>query len=308
MWRRTARGAELAIIVFVAFAVVAALVAPVASAGSAVAPVAPFDVRVTHDIVYRTIDGEALRIDAYMPNARTNKRPAILFVHGGAWQGGDKTNFTDDATRLAALGYAAFSVNYRLAPAHPYPAAVDDVEAAVRWLRKPEQVKTYRLDPKRVGAVGASAGGHLVAMLATLGQGSRTTGARIKAAVSWSGPMDFHLWTRASLAASGLDDPIVNFLGCEPEDASCQNATEASPISHVDATDAPMLLVNSDAELIGLDHATTMHAALQRAGVPDQLIVLPGDLHAQAFADQVWDDTVAFLERYVGRPPAVRVP
>ena len=293
------RAAVVAVVASVALTLIG--VSPSAAAGAT-----PSDVRITPDVVYRVVDGERLRIDAYVPSARTAKRPAILFVHGGAWQGGDKTNFTTNATRLAGLGYAAFSVNYRLTPAHPYPAAVDDVQAAVRWLRKPAQVKAYRLDPKRIGAVGASAGGHLVAMLATIGQGSRTRGARISAAVSWSGPMDFHLWTRAVLGEDGLDPAVVNFLGCEPDDPACDNATAASPVTHVDPTDAPMLLVNSDAELIGLDHATTMDAALRRAAVPDQLIVLPGDLHAQAYADQVWDDTVAFLERYVGKPPVVK--
>jgi len=273
---------------------------------SAAAAATPSGIRITPDIVYRVVDGESLRIDAYIPSGRTAKRPAVLFVHGGAWQGGDKTNFTTNATRLAGLGFAAFSVNYRLTPAHPYPAAVDDVEAAVRWLRKPAQVKAYRLDPKRIGAVGASAGGHLVAMLATVGEGSRTRGARVSAAVSWSGPMDFHLWTRAALDASDLEPAVVNFLGCEPDDPVCENATAASPVTHVDPTDAPVLLVNSDAEIIGLDQATTMDAALRRAAVPDRLIVLPGDLHAQAYGDQVWGDTVAFLERYVGKPPVVK--
>src|SRR6266702_5522499 len=133
-------------------------------AGAQTAP--NVSVRITQDIVYRTIDGEAVLLDAYVPTAKTVKLPAILLVHGGAWRGGDKSNFTGDAMHLAQLGYAAFSVNYRLAPMHPYPAAVDDVEAAVRWLRAPAQVKAYKLDPKRIGAIGSSAGGHLVGMLA----------------------------------------------------------------------------------------------------------------------------------------------
>ncbi len=151
-------------------------------------------VSVTNDIVYTTVDGEPIMLDAYVPNAKTTKRPVIMLVHGGSWRGGDKSNFIAEGMKLAALGYVAFSVNYRLTPEHPYPAAVDDVEAAVRWVRQPPQVKTYAINPKRVGAVGASAGGHLVGMLATLGSGSLTKGARIKAAVSWSGPMDFKLW------------------------------------------------------------------------------------------------------------------
>ena len=261
-------------------------------------------VRVTRDVVYRSVDGEPVLLDAFVPTARTTKRPAILLVHGGAWRAGDKSDFTADAISLAILGYVAFSLNYRLTPLHPYPAAVDDVEAAVRWLRAPAQVKAYALDPKRIGAIGSSAGGHLVGMLATLGSGPLTSGARIRAAVSWSGPMNFSLWPVDVLADSQIGNAVLSFLGCTADSEPCTNATPASPISHVDATDAPMLLANSEHELVKLSQATTMHAALQSAGVVDQLVVLPGVRHAQAFGADVWKQTVSFLARYVGRPPA----
>ena len=289
---------------------VAALVLALAPVHAAVAADASSGAGVTvaHDVVYRTVDGAPQLLDAYVPTADTVKRPVILLVHGGAWRGGDKTNLVAEGMKLAQLGYVAFSVNYRLTPTYAYPAAVDDVQAAVRWVRAPKQVKTYETDPRRVGALGASAGGHLVGMLATLGQGSRTSGARIRAAVSWSGPMDFNLWPLAQFGREppGGDDlasDVLSFLGC-PTGDPCPNATRASPISHVDKTDAPMLLANSTDELVPLAHATTMDAALKAAGVPDQLVVFPGDRHAQAFADDVWPQTVAFLEQYVGKPPS----
>jgi acetyl esterase len=281
--------------------IVATLVAAVpTSVGAQTA--SDIGVTVRQNVVYRTVDGESLLLDAYVPETRTGRRPVALLVHGGSWRAGDKSNLVAEGGKLARLGYVAFSVNYRLAPAHPYPAAVDDVTAAVRWVRAAKQVKTYRLDPKRIGAIGASAGGHLVGLLATLGEGSLTTGARIKAAVSWSGPMDFNLWPLAAFAIfGGIATAVTDFLACTP-DGKCPNATPASPISHVDSTDAPMLLANSDHELVGLDHATTMDAKLKAAGVPEQLVVFPGDRHAQGFADDIWPQTVAFLERYVGKP------
>ena len=263
-------------------------------------------VNVTHDIVYTTVDGEQITLDAYVPTAKTTKRPAILLVHGGAWRGGNKSNFIEGGMKLAALGYVAFSVNYRLTPQHPYPAAVDDVEAAVRWVRAPAQVKTYAINPKRIGAVGASAGGHLVGMLATLGSGPLTKGGRIRAAVSWSGPMDFRLWPLPVLPLSPIGVDVLSFLNCPPGEETCANVTEASPITHIDKTDAPMLLANSDHELVELNHATTMDAALKAAGVTEQLVVFPGDRHAQGFADDIWPQTVAFLEKYVGKPPATK--
>jgi acetyl esterase/lipase len=229
-----------------------------------------------------------------------------MLVHGGAWTAGDKSNFTSDGMKLAALGYVAFSVNYRLAPAHPYPAAVDDVQAAVRWVRARAQVKTYAIDPKRIGAIGSSAGGHLVGMLATLGSGPLTKGARIKAAVSWSGPMDFSLWPLPLLSLSPIGVEILGFLNCPTGEATCANVTEASPINHIDKTDAPMLLANSEHELVRLAHATNMDAALKAAGVAEELVVFPGNRHAQAFGDDIWPQTVAFLARYVGTAPAAK--
>ena len=286
-------------------AVTAALLAVLWSGSAAPSQTTTDGVAVTHDITYRTVGDEPLVLDAYVPTAKTTKRPVVLLVHGGGWRGGDKSNFTAEGNKLAQLGYVAFSVNYRLAPQHPYPAAVDDVLAAVRWVREPQQVKVYKLDPKRVGALGASAGGHLVGMLATLGRGSLTHGARIKGAVSWSGPMDFHLWPLASPDSFELGNAVTEFLDCT-DDPSCPNASKASPITHVDPTDAPMLLANSSAELISVEHATHMDAALRAAGVPSQLVIFPGDRHAQFFGEDVWPQTVAFLGKYVGKPPTPR--
>ncbi|MGQ0802304.1 MAG: alpha/beta hydrolase, partial [Actinomycetota bacterium] len=94
------------------------------------------EVTVEHDVVYRTVDGEELAADVYLPAEEGKNRPAVLIVHGGGWVAGDKAWFADQGNQLAEAGYVAVSVNYRLAPANPYPAAVDDVAAAVKWLRK----------------------------------------------------------------------------------------------------------------------------------------------------------------------------
>jgi acetyl esterase len=261
-------------------------------------------ITVTKDVVYRTVDGERLVLDAFVPATGPKHRPAIVMIHGGGWQGGDKSHFTPEGRRLAQLGYAAFSVNYRLAPANPFPAAVDDVQAAVRWLRAPAQVKAYGLDPKRFGALGGSAGGHLVTMLATLGDGSLTKGARIKAAVSWSGVYDFTAFDAVPLRLFGAGGLILGFLGCQPGEPDCRTVErEASPVSHVDASDAPMLLAHSLLEFVPINQATRMDDALKRAGVTEQLVVFPGTRHANALSADIWPETIAFFEQYVGKPP-----
>jgi len=251
-------------------------------------------VKVTPDVTYRTVDGEKLGLDVYQPAKKGKDRPAVVVIHGGGWSQGDKQLFANQGNQLAERGFVAFSVNYRLAPAHPYPAAVDDVEAAVEWVRK--HAKDYGVDRKRIGALGGSAGAHLTGLLATVGEGSHAKGHRIAAAVSWSGPMDFVVL--APVAATGGGGSIGRFLGCAP--TVCPDSyAQASPITHVDKTDTPMLIVNSTTELVPQTQADSMKAALDKAGVANQEIILPGTAHSRAYANQVWDQTVAFLENYL---------
>jgi acetyl esterase len=273
--------------------------------GSAVAQSEPSpSVVERNDIVYTTVDGEPVLLDAFLPMTSGKKRPALVLIHGGGWAVGDKLSFIDDARLLSRLGFVVFSINYRLAPQHPYPAAVDDVRTAIRWLREPAQATAFRIDPKKIGAFGASAGAHLAGMLATLGTGPLTEGSRIRVAVSWSGPMDFTLESDTYTAVEGTTN-VRDFLGCAPAEPGClATESEASPISYVDKSDAPMLLANSEGELVPVDQATRMGDALKAAGVPYQLIVLPGIRHAGAYQPDVWDATVAFLERYLGKPAA----
>jgi len=275
-----------------------AATAPQAGAQSVPSP----SVAEQNDIDYTTVDGEPVLLDAFLPNTSPTKRPAIVLLHAGGWAVGDKTSFVDDARLLSQLGFVVFSLNYRLAPQHPYPAAVDDVRAAIRWLRKPAQVTAFRIDPKKIGAFGASAGAHLAGLLATLGHGSLTRGSRISVAISWSGPMDFTIESDTYTAVEGTTN-VRDFLGCAPADPGCL-ATEAaaSPITYVDKSDAPMLIANSEEELVPVDQATRMDGALAAAGVAHQTIIFPGIRHAGSYQPDVWDDTIAFLERYLGKP------
>jgi len=273
---------------------IAAAAALVITALAAPAGAAQGGVTVKPDVTYRTVDGEQLGLDVYQPAKKGKNRPAVVVVHGGGWTQGDKALFAQQSNQLAERGFVAFSINYRLAPAHPYPAAVDDVEAAVAWVRK--HAKEYGIDPTRIGALGGSAGGHLVGMLGTEGEGSLKAGHRVAAVVSWSGPMDFV--SLAPAAATNAGRSISTFLVCVP-DACPETYAAASPITHVDKTDAPMLIVNSTMELVPQSQADAMKAALDNAGVANQAIILPGARHSRAYSNDVWAQTVTFLENYL---------
>src|SRR5829696_3404153 len=176
----------------VAAAVLAVLSAAPALAGadkSAAAPRQGLDIDVRHALTYRHVGSDDLKLDAYIP-AGGGVRPGVMVIYGGGWILGSKELSAPLARVFAERGYIAFAMNYRLAPFHPFPAAVDDVQASVAWVR--DHAFDFGLDPARIGAIGGSAGGHLSAMLATLGEGSHDHGSRITAAASWAGPMDLH--------------------------------------------------------------------------------------------------------------------
>jgi acetyl esterase len=257
-------------------------------------------VEVRRDVVYGRVGATPLLLDAYVPGGGGSHRPAVLLVHGGGFRAGDKASFAPEATRLAERGLVAFSVNYRLDEPSAFPAEADDVQAAVRWVRG--AADDYRVDPSRVGALGESAGGSLAALLATLGQGPLDTGARVKVGVAWSGPMDHTV-----LARERGDDWARQVMGCTL--AACGDRfVEASPVTHVDRTDAPLLLFNSTDELVPIGQARAMDDGLRRGGVDHRLEVLPGSRHALDYRADAWPATVRFLDRYLGRAPASSSP
>jgi acetyl esterase/lipase len=213
-----------------------------------------------------------LLMDAYLP-AGPGPFPGVILIHGGAWKSGSRQDESKVASLLASDGFAAFAVDYRLVS--PYPAALHDVEDAVLFIRRHAQ--EYSLDASRVGAMGFSAGGELAALLGTLGRGDVGAGFRVAAVATWSGPMDLE-----SLLDGGDANivPLVTaYLGCEPSPRCDLVAHAASPINHIDPTDAPMYLVNSADEIMPLEQATSMKKALEQDGVAADVTVVPGSEH-----------------------------
>ena len=123
----------------------------------------PATLKAEFDIVYGKTPEQELKLDVYRPKNDT-VLPACVLVHGGGWIGGDKERFRALGLALAEKGYVVANVEYRLAGAAKYPAAMQDCSLAVRWVRA--NAKRFALDPQRIGAWGGSAGGHLVGLLA----------------------------------------------------------------------------------------------------------------------------------------------
>ncbi|HEV3004767.1 MAG TPA: alpha/beta hydrolase, partial [Pirellulales bacterium] len=131
--------------------------------------VADDGVVVKEDVVYGRVHGAALVADIALPIG-DGPFPAIISVHGGRWVGGSKTDqSTIKVAPWAELGFFAMSIDYRLTGCTPAPACYQDLLCAVRWLHA--HAETYKIDPKRIFLIGQSAGGHLVSLAATLGDG-----------------------------------------------------------------------------------------------------------------------------------------
>ncbi|TQL40442.1 acetyl esterase/lipase [Homoserinimonas aerilata] len=260
------------------------------------------DIVVNENLAYGERDGQPLLLDACQPadaaaSALNNgPRRAVISVHGGSWRSGDKA---DPAWRnvcewLASEGFIAFSVGYSLAPGHPFPAGIDDIRAAISWLRAPEQVEAYGYDPALIGAFGGSAGGNLVSLLATSGAGPWDVGTRVAAVVDLSGPIDL---TTAGLdmLPDGFAQRQLDYLGCADYDR-CDAAAAASPNHQVDPSDPPQLIVHAEDEYIPAAQGQLMADALRSAGVPVTLETVPGDGHSlELLDDELRGQIVEFL-------------
>ncbi|OMQ16637.1 hypothetical protein A7K94_0201105 [Modestobacter sp. VKM Ac-2676] len=145
--------------------------------------------RIEEGLTYWSDGEDELALDACLPAESQEPTRAVVLVHGGGFTEGDRDSegLRTLCELTAELGEAAFSIDYRLAPEHTYPAQVDDLANAVRWLRDPDQVERFDIDPARIGVIGSSAGAIIAQSLATRGEGPLDTGARVAAVASLSG-------------------------------------------------------------------------------------------------------------------------
>ena len=250
-------------------------------------------VTVIPDVQYGTADGTPLLLDVCLPPDAASDAPgaspraAIVAIHGGSWRRGDKADldFGPACRWLASAGFVVISVNYRLAPEWSFPAPLDDVRAAVRWLRAPEQVSRLSIDPARIGAFGASAGGNLAALLALDGTGDWGTGTRVAAVVDMSGLSDLREPIEASSLYRGdFVRAQLDYLGCAAL-TECAAAAEASPVTHVDASDPPFLVTHSLDEFLPVAQSDALVTALRGAGIATTYLTVEGDLHGVSILD-----------------------
>lgn len=225
------------------------------------------------DITYCTVDDFPQKMDLYFPTSG-GPWPVLVYVHGGSWMHGDKSEATMFAHGLTSQGYLVASINYRLYPAGTYPAMIQDVKCAIRSLRANSD--QYNLDPNRMGAVGVSAGGHLVSLLGTSDPGKWDVGeypdqsSRVQAVIAMAGVMDL---TQSFPTA---DIEAMRHIGFGED-----NIVEASPITHVTEDDPPFLLIHGDMDtVVPVEQSQLMFDRLVQMNVPAQLVIVRNADHS----------------------------
>jgi acetyl esterase/lipase len=258
-------------------------------------------------------------LDLMIPRAGASGLPLVIWIHGGGWQSGDKSNRAQ-ATRLLCRGYAVAAVNYRLSGTDVFPAQINDIKAAIRYLRA--NSPAYGLDGSRFAAFGSSAGGHLAALAGTSADivefedpalGNPGISTRVQATVDWYGPthfpqMDSQLLLQGCPAGSAhhgdADSAESRVLGCTVSAADCAAAAQrADPSRYADASDAPMLLLHGTSDCtVPIAQSTLLHEHLVAAGAcAIQRSVIGAGHGGPAWTSrEVQEATADFLDRVLG--------
>jgi acetyl esterase/lipase len=251
------------------------------------APPVP-EAKVERDLEYGP-HGERNKLDLYLPEkAAKHPLPLVIWIHGGGWEAGNKDN--PMGLGMLKKGYAVASINYRLSQMAKFPAQIEDCKAAVRFLRA--NAKKYNLDPNHIGVFGASAGGHLVALLGTTGGVKELDGdgpnkdvsSRVQAVVDFFGPTDMlkmkeEATEKPVFDADAADSPVGRLFG-GPVQEHKELAEKANPIHYITKDAAPFLILHGDKDnIVPLAQSRILDEALKAAGVESTLVVVKGDGH-----------------------------
>ena len=274
------------------------------SVTSAPATTEALEIITESDIEYTRIGDQPLKLDLARPKA-PGKYPGVICIHGGGWRAGNKSSHIALTRRLAKEGFVAITVQYRFAPKDRFPAQIDDVRCAVRWLRANAQ--QLQLDPERIGAIGFSAGGHLSLLLGVMEDKDRPAtdachgeqSSKVQAVVNYFGPAD--LRSHYPDMVRGI---LSDFLGGLPDEKP-EEAKAASPITYIDGDDAPILTFHgTEDKIVPYEQAELLSRVCKKAGLPHRLETLEGAGHGWGGEQMVetLDKSIAFFREKLAQP------
>jgi acetyl esterase/lipase len=270
--------------------------------------------RVENNVIYGMYSGLALLMDVHRPEKPNGY--GVIFVSGSGWQapltygavGLKEMQISTWGPPLVSAGYTVFAINHRATPRFHYPAAVDDVQRAVRFVR--HNAKQFGIDPNRVGAVGGSSGAHLIGLVAMLGSAGFSDDpdpvnrepATLQAIVLRAAPLDLRKMNHGAVVL--FMERVANTT---PDDEKLYSA--ASPITHVSSSSPPVLLLHGDSDdTVPFEQSVAMERALRGVNVPVKLVRVAGGEHGPNFGTagkphpelpKVLAETVAWLDGHL---------
>lgn len=240
----------------------------------------PDNIVVERDVEYAKAGDVGLKLDIYRPKAESTKpRACVVWIHGGGWQGGNKSSGARLVTPLVATGdYVGVSVGYRLTDVAIWPAQIYDCKAAIRYLRA--NASKLGIDPNKIGVWGGSAGGHLVALLGTSGDvaelegnlGTTGVSSRVNCVIDYFGPADFLLFGVDSPRLNEPGQPVYKLFGGPLKDHQSA-AKQASPVTFISKDDPPFLIVHGTKDpTVNINQSEQLYNRQKQAGASTLLV------------------------------------
>ncbi|MCA9212324.1 MAG: alpha/beta hydrolase [Planctomycetales bacterium] len=244
------------------------------------------------DIVYAKRGDREMKLD-FLSAGDGEMQPLVICIHGGGWSRGNKRDYHHVMRDIAKHGVAAASIQYRLSPDATWPAHIEDIKAAHRFLV--DNAKRFQIDPERIAVTGGSAGGHLSLMLG-LEPKEEIEALRVRGIINLFGPTELRDIAKIEHARSIVE----TFVGGKLEDHA-DARSDASPVTLVGRTDPPVLTFHgTEDQLVPFEQATILHDALNQAAVPNRLFPMTNTAHGLgSFGDEVVSQLNAFLNVYV---------
>jgi acetyl esterase/lipase len=256
--------------------------------------------QVFSDLIYGSANNYQLKLDVWQRKNQAAPVPTLIYYHGGGWVGGDRAGAVAFFLPFLEMGWNIVNVDYRLAGVSLAPAAVEDCRCALRWVM--ENAKRYNVDTNKIVLSGHSAGGHLSLITGMLPSGTALDNQcygeqelKVAAIVNWYGISD----VGDLLSAPNLKNYAVMWMGSRPDAQAI--AKTVSPLSYVRRGLPPIITIHGDADpVVPYSHAVRLHEALGKAGVPNELVTVPGGGHGQFTPEQVknaYSHVRAFLKQ-----------
>ena len=261
------------------------------------------DYRMVPNITYLTANNWDAKVDLYLPRAAKGPTPTMLFIHGGGWVGGTKEDVVLNLLPYLEMGLAIVNVEYRLARVSLAPAAVEDCRCALRWVIS--HAKEYNFDTTKLVVAGTSAGGHLALTTGMIPSSAGldrqcpgTEELKVAAIINWYGISD----VGELLDGPNMKSYAVGWMsGLTNRE---EIAKRVSPLTYVRAGLPPVLTIHGDADpTVPYTQSVRLHAALKQAGVPNELLTIPGGKHGADCCDltqrtKAYTTIQAFLRRH----------